>query len=166
MFLKKINQNLNASLTECGFTVPNELQAETFSLIKSGRDAVISAPSGSGKTTTLALNVIQRLEVPFEQSPRALVIVENREKVIDFMEVFETLSKYNHLRVYSVYEQTDLAHDKNQICVGIHVSIGTRRKVDELLSGAAFDINRLKMFVVDDIEVLLKKRNELLITRP
>jgi len=165
MFLKKINQNLNASLTECGFTVPNELQAETFSLIKSGRDVVISAPSGSGKTTTLALNIIQRLEVPFEQSPRALVIVENREKVIELTEVFEKLNKYNHLRVYSVYEQTDMDHDKNQISVGIDVLIGTPKKLNELFSGAGFDINRLKMFVVDDIDVLLKKRNELLITR-
>lgn len=126
---------------------------------------VISAPVQSGKTTTLALNIIQRLEAPFEQSPRALVIVENREKVLELVEVFERLNKHNRLRVYPVYEQTDIDNDKNMISVGIDVLIGTPKKLSELFSGAGFDINRLKMFVVDDIDILLKSRNELLITR-
>ncbi|MFA7445469.1 MAG: DEAD/DEAH box helicase, partial [Flavobacteriaceae bacterium] len=118
MFLKKINPRLNASLIENGFSQPNELQSETFSLIKSGSDVVISAPVQSGKTTTLALNIIQRLEAPFEQSPRALVIVENKEKALELVEVFEKLNKHNGLRVYAVYEQTDIDNDKNLISVG------------------------------------------------
>jgi ATP-dependent RNA helicase RhlE len=165
MFLKKINQNLNSSLIENGFVEPNDLQLETFSLIKSGSDAVISAPAQSGKTTTLALNIIQRLDAPFEQSPRALVIVENKEKVLELVEIFEKLNKYNGLRIYSVYDQTDIDNDKNMISIGIDVLIGTPKKMAELFSGAGFDINRLKMFVVDDADILLKNRHELLITR-
>lgn len=165
MFLKKINQNLNSSLIETGFVEPNELQLETFSLIKSGSDAVISAPVQSGKTTTLVLNIIQRLDAPFEQSPRALVMVENKEKVLELVEIFEKLNKYNALRVYSVYEQTDIDNDKNMISIGIDVLIGPPKKIAELFSGAGFDINQLKMFVIDDADVLLKNRHELLITR-
>jgi ATP-dependent RNA helicase RhlE len=111
------------------------------------------------------LNIIQRLDAPFEQSPRALVIVENKEKVLELVEIFEKLNKYNGLRIYSVYEQTDIDNDKNMISVGVDVLIGTPKKLSELFSGAGFDINRLKMFVLDDADILLKNRHELVITR-
>lgn len=165
MFLKKINLNLNLSLLENGFTEANELQEETFSLIKSGNDLVISSPDTSGKTTTLALNIIQRLDQPYEQSPRALVIVQNKEKVLELVEIFEKLNRYNQLRIYHTYEQTDIDNDKNLISVGIDVLIGTPKKLTDLFSGAGFDINRLKMFIVDDLDIILKNRQEQLITR-
>ena len=165
MFLKKINLNLNLSLLENGFTEANELQEETFSLIKSGNDLVISSPDTSGKTTTLALNIIQRLDQSYEQSPRALVIVQNKEKVLELVEIFEKLNRYNQLRIYHTYEQTDIDNDKNLISVGIDVLIGTPKKLTDLFSGAGFDINRLKMFIVDDLDIILKNRQEQLITR-
>ncbi len=165
MFLKKINPNLNLSLAESGFTEANELQEETFSLIKSGADLVICSPDTSGKTTTLALNVIQRLDEPYEQSPRALIMVQNREKVAELVEIFDKLNIHNKLRVYHTYEHTDIDNDKNLISVGIDVLIGPPKKLSDLFSGAGFDINRLKMFIVDDLDFILKNRQEQIITR-
>ncbi len=165
MFLKKINQDLNLSLRESGFTEANSLQKETFSPIKSGIDLVIVAPAQDGKSTTIVLNVIQRLTEPFEQSPRALIIVPDREKVAEMVEIFEKLNKHNKLRVYSVYEQSDIDNDKNQISIGIDILIGTPKKLGELFSGAGFDINQLKMFVIDDLDLVLKSRTEQIITR-
>ena len=141
------------------------MQEETFSLIKSGADLVISSPDESGKTTTLALNIIQRLDEPYEQSPRALVIVQNKEKVLEFVEIFEKLNLHNKLRIYHTYEQTDIDNDKNLISVGIDVLIGTPKKLSDLFAGAGFDINRLKMFIVDDLDSILKSRQDQIITR-
>jgi len=49
MQLKKINEGLQQRLIAQGLTEANELQRETFSTIKSGADAVIQSPKGSGK---------------------------------------------------------------------------------------------------------------------
>lgn len=165
MFLRKINPNLNLSLKESDFTEAYPLQVETFSPIKSGIDLIISGEHQSGKSTTIVLNVIQRLIEPFEQSPRALIIVPDKEKVAEMVETFKNLNKYNKLRVYSVHDQSDIDNDKNLISIGIDVLIGTPKKLGELFSGAGFDINRLKMFIVDDLELVLKNRAEPIITR-
>lgn len=165
MFLKKINPQLELALAENGFTEPLELQKETFSPIKSGVDLVIQSPEKSGKSTAIALNVIHRLDKPFEQSPRALIIVQNKEKVLEMASIFETLNYHNKLRVFHTYEQTDIDNDKNLISVGIDVLIGTPRKLNELFSGAGFDINRLKFFIVDDLDIIIKNRQEPIITR-
>jgi len=45
------------------------------------------------------------------------------------------------------------------------VLIGTPKKLSDLFSGAGFDINRLKMFIVDDLDLILKSRQEQIITR-
>ena len=94
MQLKKINPQLQQALIECGLLEANEIQQETFSTLKSGADAVIQSPAGSGKTTTLVLNVIQRLEKAIGESTRALIIVENRDKVTEMVELFEKFGDF------------------------------------------------------------------------
>lgn len=165
MFLKKINPGLEKALEEAGLTEPTELQKDSFGTIKSGVDCVLAADASQGKTTTIVINVIQRLEKSFEQSPRALIIVEDKARVLEMMELFKNYGSFTDLRVYGVYEQGDIDYDKNQISVGIDVLIGTPTRLNDMFASAGFDVNRLKMFVVDDTEALLKLRMEPKISR-
>lgn len=165
MFLKKIYDKLSEGIELAGFTEPTELQKESFGTIKSGADCVLAMPDGGSKTTTIVINVIQKLQKAFEQSPRALIMVQDKAKVLEMLEVFETLGKFTDLRVYGVYDQTDIDEDKNQISIGIDVLIGTPNKLNDMFSGAGFDVNQLKMFIVDDTEILLKNRQEPKISR-
>ncbi len=93
MKLKKINEKLQEALIENGLTEANTLQQETFSTLKSGADCIIIAPKGSGKSTTIVLNVIQQLARETEESPRALIIVEDKAKVLEMEELFEKYGK-------------------------------------------------------------------------
>lgn len=158
MKLKKINENLQRALVENGLVEANEMQQETFSTIKSGADCVIIAPAKSGKTTTLVLNVIQRLEKAFEESPRALIVVESKEKMIEMKQLFEKLGNYTDLRVYGVHDKGDIDFDKNHISLGIDVLIGTPNRLSDMFSSAGFDVNRLKMFIIEDTDDLLRLR--------
>lgn len=165
MQLKKINPKLQQALIECGLTDANEMQQETFSTLKSGADAVIQSPNGSGKSTTIVLNVIQRLEKPVGESTRALVIVENKEKVMEVVELFQKLGNYNDLRVIGAHEKGDIDYDKNQISLGMDVLIGTPTKINDMFSSAGFNMNTIKMFVVDDADVLFRNRMDAIILR-
>ncbi len=158
MKLKKINEKLQRALVENGLVEANEMQQETFSTIKSGADCVIIAPEKSGKTTTLVINVIQRLEKAFEESPRALIVVESKEKMLEMKQLFEKLGNYTDLRVYGVHDKGDIDFDKNQISLGIDVLIGTPNRLSDMFSSAGFDVNRLKMFIIEDTDDLLRLR--------
>ncbi|VXC22767.1 RNA helicase [Flavobacterium sp. 9AF] len=160
MNLKKININLQKALIENGFTEATELQEETFSYIKSGVDAVIQGNKNSGKTTALILNIIHKLKEPFEESPRALIMVEDKPQVLALYELFEQLNKYNKLRLYYTHDKTDFDDDKNQISLGIDVLIGTPNRLNEMFSGAGFNVNKLQIIAFDDVDVLLRNRYE------
>ncbi len=165
MKLKKINENLAQTLEEAGLTIPTAVQKSTFGTIKSGADCVVAAPDGMGKTTTIVINIIQRLEKAFEQSPRALVIAQDKAKVLEMEELFDTYAKHTDLRVYGVYEQGDIDYDKNQISVGIDILIGTPGRLNDMFSSAGFDVNQLKMFILDDANVILKARHDTKVVR-
>ena len=158
MQLKKINPLLQEALIENSLTEANEMQRETFSTIKSGADAVIQSEKKSGKSTTIVLNVIQRLEKPLMESPRALIVVETKEKVLEMVEMFKKYNRYTQLRVYGAHDKGDMDWDKNQISLGIDVLVGTPNRLDLMFATAGFDVNRLLMFVVDDADILFKLR--------
>ena len=165
MKLKKINEALQNALIESGLTEANELQQETFSTIKSGADCLIVAPKGSGKTTTIVLNVIQQLAGKQEESPRALIIVEDKAKVLEMEVLFEEYGKYDPLEVYGVHDKGDTDYDKNYISTGIDVLIGTPNKLNDMFSTAGYNVNRLKLFILDDADPILKLRHETKIMR-
>ncbi|PZX94428.1 RNA helicase [Flavobacterium aquariorum] len=165
MKLKKINQVLQEALIDSGLTEANEMQKETFSTIKSGADAIVVSPKGSGKSTTIVMNVIQQLVCEGEESPRALIIVEDKTKVLEMEELFEKFGKYTNLRVYGVHDKGDMEYDKNYISTGIDVLIGTPNKLSDMFTTAGYNVNRLRMFILDDADPILKLRHETKIMR-
>ena len=165
MQLKKINTNLQQALIENDLIEANEMQQDTFSTIKSGKDAVIQSPSGSGKTTTIVLNVIQRMEKTLDESTRALIIVENKEKVLEMEELFLKYGAYTDLSIFGVHEKGDTDYDKNIISLGLDILIGTPNKINALFSSAGFNMNTIKIFIVDDADILFKSRLDAVILR-
>ncbi len=165
MKLKKIYDKLQEALIEDGLTEANEMQQETFSTLKSGADCIVIAPKGSGKSTTIVLNVIQQLKQEGEESPRALIIVENKTKVLEMEALFEKYGRHTDLRVYGVHDKGDMEYDKNYISTGIDVLIGTPNKLGEMFTTAGYNVNRLRMFILDDADPILKLRHETKIMR-
>lgn len=165
MKLKKINENLQQDLIENGLTEANEMQQETFSTLKSGADCIIIGPKRSGKSTTIVINVIQKLAGSNEESPRALIIVEDKAKVLEMEELFEKYGKHSNLEVYGVHDKGDMEYDKNYISTGVDVLIGTPYKLGEMFTTAGYNVNRLKMFILDDADPILKLRHETKIMR-
>ncbi|MCZ8228141.1 DEAD/DEAH box helicase [Flavobacterium sp.] len=165
MKLKKINENLQKALIENGLVEANVMQQETFSTLKSGADCLIIAPKTSGKTTTIVINVIQRLAGANEESPRALIVVEDKAKVLEMEALFDQYNRYTKLEVYGVHDKGDMDYDKNYISTGIDVLIGTPSRLNEMFSSAGYNVNRLKMFIIDDTDPILKLRHETKIMR-
>ncbi len=165
MKLKKINEKLQEALEESGLTDANQMQRDTFSIIKSGSDCIVISPKGSGKSATIVINVIQQLVGEGEESPRALIIVEDKDKVLEMEELFEKFGSKTDLRVYGVHDKGDLEYDKNYISTGIDVLIGTPNRLSSMLSSAGYNVNRLKMFIIDDADTILKLRHDTKIVR-
>jgi superfamily II DNA/RNA helicase len=67
--------------------------------------------------------------------------------------------------VYGVHDKGDMEYDKNYISTGIDVLIGTPNKLNEMFTTAGYNVNRLKLFIIDDADPILKLRHETKIMR-
>lgn len=165
MNLKKINPALQRALTEAGLTEANELQQAAFSTIKSGSDCCLLAPEGSGKSTLLAMGIIQRLEKAIGESTRALVLVNSKEEVLEFVEMLKRFAQYTDLRIMGTHEKGDIDYDKNQISLGLDILVGTPVRINAVFSSAGFNINTVKVFAVDDADEMFRQRHDAIVLR-
>ncbi|MDO8316722.1 MAG: DEAD/DEAH box helicase, partial [Flavobacterium sp.] len=90
---------------------------------------------------------------------------EDKAKVLEMESLFEKYGKNSNLEVYGVHDKGDMEYDKNYISSGIDVLIGTPNKLSEMFTTAGFNVNRLKMFILDDADPILKLRHETKIMR-
>ena len=95
----------------------------------------------------------------------ALIIVEDKDKVLEMVSLFEKYGKNSGLEIYGVHDKGDMDYDKNYISTGIDVLIGTPNRLSSMFSTAGYNVNRLKMFIIDDADTILKLRHDTKIVR-
>lgn len=170
---KKIIPALISGIIEAGFDSEEnetfielkEIQELSIPKIKSGADLFVTAPEGSGKTTAIVMAVIQQLKEAFEEAPRAIIVVENKDKAFEVEELFNRLAKHTNLRAFPVFEQGQIQYQKDTIYEGLDVLIGTARRLNELMNVTGFPIVKVKMLIVDDAQTLFPLRQQAIIYR-
>ncbi len=136
-------------------TIPTPFQKASIPVIKSGANIYCTAPENSGKTTTLVLTTLQKLK--FEavgEAPRAIVLVENKEKAQETYDAFFKYTRYNSLRVYLCDEKLHIDMLKSEIFEGADILISTPKTIRKLFNLNGLNATQLKIFSIDDAEFL------------
>jgi ATP-dependent RNA helicase RhlE len=156
MFKEKLNKNLALALQECGIEEPTELQAKLISKINSGTDVIAVAPENSGKSMLILMSTINKLKNAFEDAPRALVLLENKDKTIAMKKQFELLANNTDLRAECAFDEGKINEQNEAIYSGTDIVFGTPKRVLEIYFNKNLNLNKIKLFVIDDAEMMIK----------
>jgi len=157
MSFKKLNIPLKEALERLRIEEPLPFQKKILPKIKSGRDLFIIAPEGSGKTTALVISTIQKLEsAAFEDAPRALIYVQDKESALKLEEEFNKFTKYMDLRIFSAFDAPDIEKQKIEIYDGVDIVIATPKKLFKLFKITGINVSQLKILAIEDAEFLTK----------
>lgn len=158
MSFKKLHPHLLEKIEEFSIEDPTPFQKSSIPVIKSGANVYCTAPKDSGKTTTLILTTLQKLKCEAEgNAPRALVLVENKEKALELYDAFLTYTKYSSLRVYVGYTQLHIDVQKSEIFAGIDIFITTPKSLHKLFLLNGVNTAQLKICSIDDGDFLIQK---------
>ncbi len=158
MPFKKLHTKLLDSLERQSIETPTPFEKNSIPVIKSGANVFCFAAEGSGKTTTLILTTLQKLKCEaVGNAPRAVVLVENKSKVLELYDFFMQYTKYGTLRVYASYEQLHIDVQKSEIYMGVDILITTPKTLQNLFLTNGVSISELKICSIDDAEFLSKK---------
>ena len=157
MPFKKLHSEIQEKLESFEIVTPTPFQKKSIPIIKSGSNVYCTAPKDSGKTTTLILTTLQKLKCEaVGNMPRALVLVENKERALELNAAFLTYTRYSSLRVYVSYEQLHIDVQKSEIFEGIDILISTPATMNKLFLSNGVSTSQLTIFSVDDAEFLVQ----------
>ena len=150
-----LNTPLYNALDDLGFTTPTPIQAEAFNVIKSGKDVVGIAQTGTGKTYAYMLPVLKTLKFSTQETPRVLVLVPTRELVVQVVDEIEKLTKYINTRVLGVYGGTNINTQKRAIAEGIDILVATPGRLYDLALSRVLQLKTIQKLIIDEVDVML-----------
>ncbi|XP_072526296.1 nucleolar RNA helicase 2 [Salminus brasiliensis] len=154
----KISQKTIQLLQARGVTYLFDIQVKTFNPVYDGKDVIGQARTGTGKTFSFAIPLVEKLQSGPEdkkrgRAPKVLVLTPTRELAIqvakDFRDVTKTLS------VSCFYGGSSYNPQVEAIRSGIDILVGTPGRIKDNLQNNKLDLSQLKHVVLDEVDQML-----------
>ncbi len=146
---------LQKVIADLGFSRPTPIQAESFSIIRSGKDVVGISQTGTGKTLAYMLPVLQDLKFSKQPNPRVLVFVPTRELVLQMTNEFKKFAEYTSLRIVGVYGGVNINTQKLTLIGGVDILVATPGRLFDLVINGVVQIKGVKKLIIDEVDVML-----------
>jgi len=157
-----ISSSLKGRLTAAGFVTPTPVQAKAIPPALGGSDILATASTGTGKTLSFLVPIIERLEATSSPSTkgkrnpiRALILLPTRELAMQVLEAYWKLmpgAKHDAVLVCGgLSENTQL----DQLDRGPRLVVATPGRLEDFLRRREISINAVEMFVLDEVDRML-----------
>lgn len=150
----KLKKDLLRGIFGHGFVKPSAIQQKGIMPLIAKRDTIAQAQSGSGKTATFAIGVLQNIDLE-DLKTQALIIAPTRELALQIHEVFEKLGVFLKAKVHICTGGTQVAEDKKVLKEGVHIVVGTAGRIRDVMNRQILDTKYLKMLIVDEADEML-----------
>jgi ATP-dependent RNA helicase DeaD len=151
---------LAAALSARGYEAPTAVQAAVLTPDAEGRDLLVSAQTGSGKTVAFGLAMARDLldaqdKMPRAGTPLALAIAPTRELALQVARELQWLYGPTGARIVSCVGGMDAARERRNLSHGAHMVVGTPGRLRDHLERGALDLSALKVAILDEADEML-----------
>ncbi|MBO1924375.1 DEAD/DEAH box helicase [Thiomicrorhabdus sp. 6S3-12] len=146
------------ALKDANYQQPTEIQKKAIPLLLKGEDIIASAQTGTGKTASFVLPILEQLdngETVRGRSIRALILVPTRELAKQVETSIKNYGKYLNLSSLAIYGGTDIESDKETLAQGVDILVTTPGRLLDMAYQRALYFNDLEFFVLDEADKML-----------
>ncbi|MBS0536041.1 MAG: DEAD/DEAH box helicase [Proteobacteria bacterium] len=148
------------ALAERHYTEPTPVQKAVLAGQAAGRDLLVSAQTGSGKTVAYGLAIAADLLAGAERfarggKPLALIVAPTRELAVQVQRELTWLYHYCGARVVSCVGGMDPRREQRELAEGAHIVVGTPGRLCDHLRRNRLDLSELKVIVLDEADEML-----------
>ncbi len=150
---------LDRALSERGYAEPTPVQSAVLEA-EQGRDLLVSAQTGSGKTVAFGLALAPTLLGEAEKfaefgAPVALVIAPTRELALQVSNELQWLYAQTGARIVSCVGGMDPKVERQALNRGCHIVVGTPGRLRDHLERGSLDLTTLQAVVLDEADEML-----------
>jgi len=151
-----LKEELTRGIYAYGFEKPSAIQQRAIVPVISGRDVIAQAQSGTGKTATFCISILQSIDTAVRET-QALVLSPTRELAQQIQKVALALGDYMSVQVHSCIGGKSVGEDIRKLEYGQHVVSGTPGLVFDMISRRSLRTRNIKMLILDEADEMLNK---------
>jgi len=139
-----------------GFEKPSAIQQRAIVPCIKGMDVIAQAQSGTGKTATFAITVLQSIDTSLRET-QALILAPTRELAQQIQKCVMALGDYMGAQCHACIGGTSIREDMSKLDAGQHVVVGTPGRVFDMISRKALRTRDIKQFILDEADEMLSR---------
>jgi superfamily II DNA/RNA helicase len=152
-----LSPELLQAVADSGYTTPTPIQEQAIPVVAEGRDVLGSAQTGTGKTASFALPMIDKLAAGRARArmPRSLILEPTRELATQVEAAFETYGKYHRLSTALLIGGERFAEQERKLDRGVDVLIATPGRMLDLFERGKILLSDVRVLVIDEADRML-----------
>lgn len=139
-----------------GFEKPSAIQQRAIIPCIRGRDVIAQAQSGTGKTATFSIAILQQIDLSLKDC-QALILAPTRELAQQIQKVVLALGDFMQAQCHACIGGTNVKEGVQKLEQGVQIIVGTPGRVSDMINRKALSTKHIKMFVLDEADEMLSR---------
>ncbi len=150
-----LSEPVRRAVDTLGYTHPTPVQKAVFETVSSGKDAVVQARTGTGKTAAFGLPLVDRIVDSQKAKAQVLVLSPTRELALQIHRELESLAQFTEIRSTAVYGGAAMMPQIEAIRAGAQIIVGTPGRVLDHLERGTLHPKDIRALVLDESDEML-----------
>ena len=157
-----LDERILRAIHEAGYTTPTPIQAQAIPVVLAGHDVMGSAQTGTGKTASFVLPILQKIlplastsTSPARHPVRALVLCPTRELAVQVADNAQIYAKHTPIRTAVVFGGVDIKTQTPAVRAGVELLIATPGRLLDHLEQRNVNLNQVQYLVLDEADRML-----------
>tara|TARA_B110000114_G_C15059905_1_gene384924 strand:- start:544 stop:1698 length:1155 start_codon:yes stop_codon:yes gene_type:complete len=149
-----LSENLLRGIYGYGFEKPSSIQQKAIIQLINGKDIIAQAQSGSGKTGAFCIGALEKIDTNINNA-QIMILSHTKELARQTYNVFNSLGEFMNIKTSLLIGGINIEESKKELKKGVHAIIGTPGRILHMLSDKCFNINKMKLLIIDEADELL-----------
>lgn len=150
----ELSENLIKGVYIYGFKKPSKIQVKGIQAINTGKDCIIQSQSGTGKTATYLLGILNRIEE--NDKCQAIIITPTRELATQVFKVATEICKFNEIKIELCTGGTSINKNRSNLKKA-NLVIGTIGRIYHMIQENRINLYNIKLVTLDEADDLLSE---------
>ncbi len=149
-----VSPEVDHALVDMGYSEPTPIQNMVIPLIREGRDVVGQAQTGTGKTASFGIPIVETVD-PAPGDPQALVLAPTRELALQVCSEISAIGHHRGISVAAVYGGQPMQPQIDAIKRGAHVVVATPGRLMDHMQRRTLSLRKIRIAVLDEADQML-----------
>ncbi len=154
----QLSQPILKALADLDYTQPTPIQEKAIPVILSGKNLIAAAQTGTGKTASFVLPILQKLNTERKlrgKRIRALILVPTRELAVQLEKSVSAYSQYLELSSMAMYGGADSSAQIQRLIGGVDIVVATPGRLLDMAQQRVLHFDELEVLVLDEADRML-----------